>query len=127
MSHRGRPGNSGGRSWTYEELIFVRDALRKGHNRGEITAALNHGKPPELHRTVKSVEARINYEGRMGRLGAAGFRFYSEQRSHTREVRRIPDATMAEWRRYQELEPASVTAAFCGDPLPGRSALDRRR
>lgn len=26
-----------------------------------------------------------------------------------------------------DLAPASLTAAFCGDPLPGRSALDRKR
>jgi hypothetical protein len=26
-----------------------------------------------------------------------------------------------------DLAPSSLTAAFCGDPLPGRSALDRKR
>jgi hypothetical protein len=30
-------------------------------------------------------------------------------------------------RRYELQEQQSLTAAFFGDPLPGRSALDRRR
>jgi hypothetical protein len=38
----------------------------------------------------------------------------------------IPQHVLDERERRRELEHTSVTAAFCGDPLPGYSALDRR-
>jgi hypothetical protein len=34
---------------------------------------------------------------------------------------------LADRDRRAELEPRDLTAAFFGDPLPGMSALDRRR
>lgn len=37
-----------------------------------------------------------------------------------------PTATIREWRKVQNLQHSSITAMLCGDPLPGRSALDRR-
>lgn len=39
----------------------------------------------------------------------------------------VPRDTEMEWRARQRLGPASLTAAFCGDPLPGYSALERRQ
>lgn len=33
--------------------------------------------------------------------------------------------TLREWRNRLELRPRDLTAAICGDPLPGYSALDR--
>jgi hypothetical protein len=41
-------------------------------------------------------------------------------------VRPCPLA-LADRDRRAELEPRDLTAWFCGDPLPGMSALDRRR
>lgn len=38
----------------------------------------------------------------------------------------IPEQTVSEWRSRRALSPSSLTAHFCGDPLPGYSALDRR-
>jgi transposase-like protein len=38
----------------------------------------------------------------------------------------IPSHVLADRERRKNLEPASVTAAFFGDPLPGYSALERR-
>ena len=38
-----------------------------------------------------------------------------------------PDpAAIADRDRRYSIHPASITAALCGDPLPGMSALDRR-
>lgn len=39
---------------------------------------------------------------------------------------RITEAALADRDRRQTLGPRDLTAAFCGDPLPGYSALDRR-
>lgn len=41
-------------------------------------------------------------------------------------VQSVPKAALAQ-RREPLPEPASITAAVLGDPLPGRSALDRMR
>ena len=38
---------------------------------------------------------------------------------------RAPDEVLAELEARLKLKPASLTAYFCGDPLPGYSALDR--
>ena len=38
-----------------------------------------------------------------------------------------PSALKERDRRYELQSQQSLTAAFFGDPLPGRSALDRRR
>ena len=38
-----------------------------------------------------------------------------------------PSALKERERRYELQAQQSLTAAFFGDPLPGRSALDRRR
>lgn len=39
----------------------------------------------------------------------------------------VPSQVWADRERRCALEPATITAALCGDPLPGYSALDRRR
>ena len=39
----------------------------------------------------------------------------------------IPRDVLFDRDRRMELAPCSLTAALLGDPLPGRSALDRRR
>lgn len=43
-------------------------------------------------------------------------------------VQRAPicSRTVEEWRRRQSISHRTLTAAFCGDPLPGCSALDKR-
>lgn len=39
----------------------------------------------------------------------------------------IPADVLADRDRRAALEPVSITAAVCGDPPPGRSALDQKR
>lgn len=39
----------------------------------------------------------------------------------------IPHEVLADRDRRLALAPASLTAAICGDPAPGHSALDRKR
>lgn len=43
------------------------------------------------------------------------------------ELVTAPDRVLAERERRQALEPRSLTAALLGDPLPGYSALDKRK
>jgi len=38
----------------------------------------------------------------------------------------IPVDTQAEWEARLNTKPRDLTAAFCGDPLPGFSALERK-
>lgn len=47
--------------------------------------------------------------------------------NHVEPVMRVPAEVLADREQRATLQPASLTAAVFGDPLPGRSALDRRR
>jgi IS30 family transposase len=38
----------------------------------------------------------------------------------------IPEEVLVDRERRRDLQPRDLTAALCGDPLPGRSALERR-
>lgn len=38
----------------------------------------------------------------------------------------VPDSALREWRVRLSINPRNLTAAICGDPLPGYSALERR-
>lgn len=44
----------------------------------------------------------------------------------TRDPRDIPPSVIDDRDRRADLAPRDLTAAFFGDPLPGRSALERR-
>lgn len=46
---------------------------------------------------------------------------------HIERAFRAPAEVLAERDRRMALEHASLTAALLGDPLPGRSALDKRK
>jgi len=52
----------------------------------------------------------------------------AEHRSvYAASVHSIPEAVLAERDARLALDPRDLTAAFCGDPLPGYSALERGR
>lgn len=81
-----------------------------------------------LEKTVKKKRA----VARPQRLSACYTRGYDPDmplprgEDHTVHVA-VPTQTLADRDRRMSLEHASLTAALCGDPLPGRSALDKRR
>lgn len=52
--------------------------------------------------------------------------FTSTKHNDEPDKAKIPENTVSEWRSRRALSPSSLTAHFCGDPLPGYSALDRR-
>jgi hypothetical protein len=52
--------------------------------------------------------------------------FASTKHNDQPVVAKIPQETISEWRYRRALSPSNLTAHFCGDPLPGYSALDRR-
>lgn len=52
--------------------------------------------------------------------------YNATQRMYIETATRPPDDVLAARDRYLSLQPISLTAALLGDPLPGRSALDRR-
>jgi hypothetical protein len=70
---------------------------------------------------------------RIGRpSGTCYSKYYDTKRGASRHKvvmqRELVDANShREWLHRQSLEPASLTAAILGDPLPGYSALDQRR
>lgn len=70
-------------------------------------------------------------DNRLGRsLGSSQSRYSRLLAAAGREVqtRGRPDpALLRERDSYKRLEHSTLTAAFFGDPLPGRSALDERR
>lgn len=71
--------------------------------------------------SMETVARRLNRSprGLMDRLVAVGM--------YARAARGVPANVLAERDAVQAREPRDLTAAFCGDPLPGRSALDRMR
>jgi len=126
-----------GQPWTMEECRTAAKLWREaaGAPEDRYTAI---GKA--LDRTYYSVRARYNAFG--SNFAGENKRPYHGHPSghfveHRRRVivdgeavtveRRVPDEVLAERDRRQALEPINLTAAFCGDPLPGYSALDRRQ
>jgi hypothetical protein len=74
-----------------------------------------------LGRTLASVASRANVYG----PSFANPRIASI--SEHSEGWFVPESVLAEREQRQALEPQSLTAALMNDPLPGCSALDRRR
>lgn len=80
----------------------------------------------EIGRTPTSVNCRLSVRGRT--FDATSRRsFHVASVGSAGSILVVPDRVIAERDRARDLEPRDLTAALCGDPLPGRSALDRRR
>ncbi len=130
--HRvGRGGFVERNPWTPEEIELAAELYRRAvtnlYGDRRHTAGAEHRVDQiiaeQLHRTIASVELRRTMYGPS----------YENPRT-TGVIPKIvpaqlgpPDCVLAERDRRRELEPSSITARLMGDPLPGRSALDRRR
>jgi hypothetical protein len=90
-----------------------------------------------LRRTEKSVQARLAAYGtsfdeprkhwvseRKPRPGAGPTAHYVFAKGRPEQTR---PSVLAELERFKGSQPVSITAALMGDPLPGRSALDRKK
>jgi hypothetical protein len=89
------------RAWTAQEDATARQMRREGRSKREIARVLG--------RRLSSVCDRLN-----GKPSPA-------------PPRVVPDEVRAEHAHRAALAPRDLTAAICGDPLPGYSALDKRR
>jgi hypothetical protein len=94
------------RPWTTEEVQRASDLRDAGVSYVEIAK--------ELGRTPGAVGGKLSYSQTSG------------LRHHVANEQRPCDRTLAERDARAKLEHHTLTAAFCGDPLPGYSALDRR-
>ncbi|MES5483604.1 hypothetical protein QMZ05_12670 [Bradyrhizobium sp. INPA03-11B] len=94
-----------GRPWTDDEHRRMLKMKADGHKWPAIGAA--------LHRTAYAVAAR--YREHTGDIGIS------------RNVRKAQSEAFQARQAIYDLPPRSLTAEFFGDPLPGRSALDRRQ
>lgn len=63
---------------------------------------------------------------RTTRSAAEKMGMHASGASRTREPD-VPRGVLRERAEREQLAPRSLTAALCGDPLPGYSALERRR
>lgn len=86
------------RPWTEEDWIALQRLHAEGKSWAEIDKAL--GRPPRT--------SRSKWENERGK-------------------ERVRADRAAAATKLAPAEHQSLTAAFCGDPLPGRSALDRKR
>lgn len=98
------------RPWTTQEVLTAAAMRRAGKLHAEIAAAINRTVP-----AVVMMLTRARHERR------PEFHFLHPPRDPEEE------AAHAEWRRIAEVEPRDLAAALFGDPLPGRSALDKYR
>ncbi|ODM79080.1 hypothetical protein A6452_28715 [Bradyrhizobium elkanii] len=65
--------------------------------------------------------------GRSEYAVAARYREHASEGGISRNVRKAQSEAFLARQALAELPPRSLTAEFFGDPLPGRSALDRRQ
>ena len=125
-----RPGSYQSRRtklWTEEECDRAAEIMRGSFNRSRTMSLVAQ----TLDRTYRSVQARFAAYGsafkRLDRIkpkcdaNGAPLEEDGVFKIH------IPPEVLAEKAVRIELEHASVTAALCGDPLPGYSALDRAK
>ena len=88
--------------------------------------------PDEIHtarlmrREGKTIEYIALHMNRSRALIGEACRGYARVVPQQAPVVNIPDSVLAERAARLALSPRDLTAAIAGDPLPGRSALERR-
>lgn len=117
-------------SWTEDKIKIAYQMKRAGATSGEIGSTIG--------KTAKAVRGFFNYYGhspeereiRLQRIRAYR-REHDGRRPYTRLLDQPtqygrPTPEMLAERDYLFSLPRTITADLCGDPLPGRSALERR-
>ena len=117
--------------WTDEECAIAAAIYRaRGAEKGGYSQAIR-----EISRTLKRTQNAV-----WARLGARGPLFTAPARKYALRKKtglgnhmvdtalflRVPEQILAERDHRLALEHDSLTAALCGDPKPGYSALHRR-
>lgn len=129
-----RPSNLGKklRRWTYSEITRLYRLCEAGKTRAEMAV--------ELEMSEERIRQRLQLEDQSSVLGAARKKRRMAQRLATKAEQKTPrlyrDLVIAGPKPTEQAltdralrfaaAPRDFTAAFCGDPLPGYSALERR-
>jgi hypothetical protein len=100
--------------WTEDEFAIALEMLARGDDNAAFLAAF--GKTKKAAQTRRD---RMKY--------GSPPRIYGKNRSRPCRTIAVSAQALADATHRASLEHVSLTAALCGDPLPGRSALDRRR
>jgi hypothetical protein len=111
-----------GNAWTVaevKELLHLRDIEKKIFE--DIALLLGDGTRTESACTAKYAELKL-IERR--KLESAGVTLIEEPADHGRI--RMPEKIVEQRQTLKYLEHKTITAFLLGDPLPGRSALDRK-
>ncbi len=122
-----------GEDWTEKDIEVAARLYRQRDHKLGGQSRIFRKIATELGRTISGVNGRFRDHGPNFTGSEDGWRKkiryanpYPGQ-SHITSFRvEIPSRVAAERDRAMELGPQSITAAMMGDPLPGRSALDRR-
>jgi hypothetical protein len=116
------------RPWTDEEIVTAAE-MYAARGEGVSRVRLVNAIATRLRRSMWSIESRVSQLGpTFRRTNASPRRRRTNTETHhiAANPRDVPDDVLAERDRRALLEHDTVTAAFCGDPLPGYSARERR-
>jgi len=80
-----------------------------------------------MRRECKTIEEIARHLGRSRTLIGDLCRGFTRVVQQQAEVVNTPDHVLAERDRRLALHPRDLTAAIAGDPLPGMSALEKKR
>ena len=114
-------------TWNLQEDITLITRRAAGKNENEIGNALS--------RTAVAVIARLQYHGakriveaqRVVREGSFGVRYRSKEHRAFVDPLACPSIVSEAPKPEPVIAPQSLTAWICGDPAPGRSALDQQK
>ncbi len=121
-----------GNRWSSDDIHRLVGLRNAGHTMADCAHIMG--------RSVGSIEGKLEYMGlsidqRNARRAGLSTRRRREVADTTKRIHFNQKATLAnrpapdllaERDRRLALQPRDLTAAFCGDPLPGYSALERR-
>lgn len=110
--------------WTEEETARLMRVYRKESAAGYRKTSWVNIVRAMPGRTRAQCQGKIRYQihGHLRAQPGKEVRHESEPRART-----IPAEVIADAHARSFLSHRSLTSAFCGDPLPGRSALDERK
>ena len=118
--------------WTAEELKLATDMRAEGKTHPEIAKAVGRSKKAvrnKLNKTSFTSEELVK-RAQSAKLYRARSCTQNERRVHADGYSTVGSRPTEELIRERDersaLRPRDLTAAFFGDPLPGRSALERR-